>query len=227
MRQVCFRLPGAAAAPELPVDAAFGEPLRLGSRECEALCEVLQVFACGEESAALAFGHLANASAEAATRDALSVIAAEEAAHEELLRGLRSGLPEPTPDRELRRALFRFYHGLSQDDAGLHLGSIASLDSAVCTIVSALLRSHAPLTREPRVAAAFGRIRREEAGHVRRSRSLARELAGREALGAVAERTRLGLVEVLAFRGGAFDVLGADPDRLFADLRRTPLGLFA
>ena len=90
-----------------------------------------------------------------------------------------------------------------------------------------LLRARAPLAREPRAAAAFGRIRREEAGHVRLSRGLARELAGRGALAAVAERTRLGLVEVLSLRGATFDVLGADPDRLFADLRRTPPRLFA
>ena len=173
------------------------------------------MFACGEESAAIAFGQLAGSRADAATRDALSVIAAEEAAHEELLRGLRSSLPDPARDRERRRALFRFYHGLAQDDLGRHLGGIAALDSAVCTIV-ALLRAHAPLAREPRVAAAFGRIRREEAGHVRLSRSLARELAGRGALAAAAERTRLGLVELLSLRGAAFDVLGADPDRLFA-----------
>lgn len=225
MCQVCFRLPEAPLG--LPAGPQAAPPLRLGSCEAEALSEVLQVFACGEESAAIAFGQLADSRADAATRDALSAIAAEEAAHEELLRGLRSGLPEPARDRALRRALFRFYHGLAQDDPGRHLGGIAALDSAVCTIVAALLRARAPLAREPRVAAAFGRIRREEAGHVRLSRGLARELAGRGALAAVAERTRLGLVEVLSLRGTAFDVLGADPDRLFADLRRAPPGLFA
>lgn len=225
MRQVCFRLPEAPL--RLPASPQAPEPLQLGSRKAEALSEVLQVFACGEESAAIAFGQLAGSRADAATRDTLSVIAAEKAVHEELLRGLRSGLPEPARDRTLRRALFRFYHGLAQDDPGRHLGGIAALDSAVCTIVAALLRARAPLAREPRVAAAFGRIRREEAGHVRLSRGLARELAGRGALAAVAERTRLGLVEVLSLRGAVFDVLGADPDRLFADLRRTPPGLFA
>jgi hypothetical protein len=222
MRQVCFRLPGADPHP----DMAPGHLLRLGSREAEALAEVLQVFACGEESAAIAFGHLAGTSADAPVRDALSVIAAEEMAHELLLRGLRSGLPEPADDRVLRRALVRYYHGLAQDDPGQHLAGIASLDSAVCTIIAALLRSGAPLACEPRVAAAFGRIRREEAGHVRLSRRLAVDLSGRKALGAVAERTRLGLVQVLALRGGAFDTLGANPDRLFAALRRTPSGLF-
>ncbi|HEY0207148.1 MAG TPA: hypothetical protein VGC15_23720 [Acetobacteraceae bacterium] len=226
VRQICFRLPGTDVRHPHP-DMAPGQPLRLGSREAEALAEVLQVFACGEESAAIAFAHLAGTSADAPVRDALSVIAAEETAHEALLRGLRSGLPEPARDRVLRRTLVRYYHGLAQDDPGRHLGGITSLDSAVCTIIAALLRPGAPLAREPRVAAAFGRIRREEAGHVRLSRRLAVDLSGREALGAVAERTRLGLVQVLALRGGAFDVLGADPDRLFAELRRTPPGLFA
>ena len=226
MRQVCFRLPDAAPPSGPDVARTEEKHLRLGSRHAEALAEVLQVFSCGEESAALAFRDLADARADIETRTALSFIATEELAHEGLLRGLRSGLPAPVPDRELRRALFRYYHGLAQDDPGRHLGGIAALDSAVCAIVTALLRPGAPLADEPRVAAAFGRIRREEAGHVRLSRRLARELANRDPLGAVAERTRLGLVEVLALRGGAFDVLGADPDRLFAGLRRVPSGLF-
>ena len=162
MRQVCFRLPGGAA--ELALDAASSQPLRLGSREAEALAEVLQVFACGEESAAIAFGHLAGtAAADAPVRDALSVIAAEEEAHEALLRGLRSGLPEPAHDRVLRRALVRYYHGLAQDDPGLHLAGIASLDSAVCTIIDGQQRHRheRPLVRHQDAAHAPGPLAAE------------------------------------------------------------------
>ena len=50
--QICFRLPDAA-----PATSPAG-PLRLRDTQAEALSELLQVFACGEESAALAFAHL-------------------------------------------------------------------------------------------------------------------------------------------------------------------------
>jgi hypothetical protein len=45
-------------------------------------------------------------------------------------------------------------------------------------------------------------------------------------IGAVAENTRLGLVDVLARRGAAFDSLGIDAERLFARIARVPNGLF-
>lgn len=223
MDQVCFRLPDGVAVPAtMP-----GELLRLRSAEVEALSEMLQAFACGEESAALAFGQLSRHAAGAAARDALAVIADEEAGHEGLLRGLRAALPDPAPNRELRLALIRFYSGLAFDDPGRHLAGIAALDSGVCTVVAAILRRPAPLAQESHVAAVFSRIRREEAGHVRLSRTLARELGSRAALDQVAEQTRHGLVEVLSHRGAAFDTLGVDPDRLFAELRHSPAGLFA
>lgn len=223
VRHVCFLLPARVGAAS-PVPWAV--PLDLGTSDAEAFTELLQVFACGEESAALAFRHIADTRAEAATRAALSVIGDEEAAHEDLLRGLRAALPEPLPDASLRRRLVRFYHGLAHHDAGLHLAAIAALDSAVCGIVGALLRGRAPLAREATVARVLGRIQREEAGHVRLSRGLARDLAG-HAAAEVAARTRLDLVAVLALRGAAFDRLGVDPDRLFARLRHAPTGLFA
>jgi hypothetical protein len=52
--QICFRLADAVPAAPLP------GPLRLGDAQAEALSELLQVFACGEESAALAFARLGN-----------------------------------------------------------------------------------------------------------------------------------------------------------------------
>ena len=51
VRQICFRI--AAAVP----DAVPVGPFRLGDAAAEALSELLQVLACGEESAALAFAH--------------------------------------------------------------------------------------------------------------------------------------------------------------------------
>jgi hypothetical protein len=219
-RQICFRL-----ADTLPAVSPVG-PFRLGDAAAEALSELLQVFACGEESAAHAFAHLGSSALDDAARHGLARVADEELAHERLLRGLRNALPAPAPDRELRRALLRFYCGIAQADIGLHLASIAALDSAVCVILAALLEPARPLAREPAVAAILHRIHRDEAGHVRLSRRLAAAFARRDAIGAVAVNARLGLVGVLARRGAAFEDLGVNAERLFVRIARLPDGLF-
>ena len=219
-RQICFRLADAVPAASPP------GPFGLGDAAAEALSELLQVLACGEESAAHAFAHLRSSPVEDAARRGLARVAEEELIHERLLRGLRNALPAPAPDRELRRALLRFYHGIAQADIGLHLASITALDSAVCVILSTLLARGRVLAQEPAVAAILRRIHRDEAGHVRLSRRLAAELVRVDAIGAVVENARLGLVGVLARRGGAFESLGIDAGRLFARIARVPDGLF-
>jgi len=219
-RQICFRLPDASPA------VSPAGPFRLGDTQAEALSELLQVFACGEESAALAFAYLGGSPLEDAARRGLARVAEEELIHERLLRGLRAALPAPVPDRELRRALLRFYHGVAQTDIGLHLASIAALDSAVCVILATLLQPGGTLTQEPEVAMALRRIHRDEAGHVRLSRRLATELVHRDAIAAVAENARLALVDVLARRGAEFESLSIDAGRLFARIARVPDRLF-
>jgi hypothetical protein len=218
--QICFRL-----ADAVPVASPPG-PLRLGDAQAEALSELLQVFACGEESASLAFARLGDSSLEDAACRALARVADEELIHERLLRGLRVALPPPAPDRELRRALVRFYHGIAQADRGLHLASIAALDSAVCMILAALLEPDRVLAREPAASAIFRRIHRDEAGHVRLSRRIAAELVQGDVIGTVAETARLGLVGVLVQRGAAFESLGVDAERLFMRIGRVPNRLF-
>ena len=198
VRQICFRL--AAAVP----DAFPVGPFRLGDAAAEALSELLQVFACGEESAALAFAHFGCSPLEDAARRGLARVAEEELIHERLLRRVRAALPPPAPDRELRRAL----------------------DSAVCVILAALLEPDRVLAREPAVATIFRRIQRDEAGHVRLSRHLVAELVRGNALFTVAENARLGLVGLLARRGAAFESLGVNAERLFARIARAPDWLF-
>jgi hypothetical protein len=219
-RQICFSL--ATAMPAAPPSQA----LHLGDAQAEALAELMQAFACGEESASLAFAQLGDSPLPDAARHGLARIADEELLHERLLRGLRGALPAAVPDRQLRRALVRFYHGMAQADFGLHLASIAALDSAVCKIIATLLAPARILTQEPTVAAILRRIHRDEAGHVKLSRRLAAELAPGNAIGAVAENARLGLVDVLALRGAAFESLGVDAAQLFTGLARLPGGLF-
>ncbi len=218
--QICFRLVAAVPAASLP------GPLWYGDAQAEALSELLQVFACGEESASLAFARFGDSPIEDAARWALGRVAKEELIHERLLRGLRGALPAPAPDRELHRALLRFYHGIAQADIGLHLASIAALDSAVCLILAALLEPDHVLAQQPVASAIFHRIHRDEAGHVRLSRGIAAALVQEDVIGAVAENARLGLVGVLARRGAAFDGLGIDAERLFARIGGVPNGLF-
>ncbi len=76
------------------------------------------------------------------------------------------------------------------------------------------------------MAAIFRRIHRDEAGHVRLSRRIAAELASWDVIAVVAERTRLGLVGVLAQRGEAFERLQIDAGQLFMRLGHLPDGLF-
>jgi len=219
-RQVCFRHP--QVLPALPSSG----PFRLRDGQAEAPAELLQVFACGEESVALAFARLGSPPLEGAACRGLARIADEELTHERLLRGLRFALPTPARDRELRRAMIHFYHGIAQGDVGRNLASITALDSALCMILSALLEPKRVLAHDPTVAAIFRRIHRDEVGHVRFSRCIAVELAGRNAISAVAERTRIGLVDVLRRRGAALERLGIDAEMLFARLGRVPRGLF-
>jgi hypothetical protein len=219
-RRICFRL-----IDTTPAEPLTG-PLRLKDRQAEGLSELLQVFACGEESVSLAFARLGGSPLGDTACRGLTRIAGEELIHERLLRSLRGALPEPARDRELRRALLGFYHGVAHADIGLHLAAIASLDSAVCLILAALLEPHRVLAQEPSVAAIFRRIHRDEAGHVRLSRRIAAELVRRDVIGTVAESTRRGLVGVLARRGAAFECLGVDAGRLFQRLCRVPDGLF-
>jgi hypothetical protein len=217
-RQVCFRLaePGPAERP--------ARALLLRDGCAEALSELLQMLACGEESAAIAFAGLGS-SIEDIGRLALMRIADEELGHEALLRGLRCALPPPVRDRELRRTMARFYHGVARSDAGLHLAAIASLDSAVCAILSALLRRGGPVARDLAISSVFRRIQTDEAGHVRVARRIATRFLGSDELAAVAETTRTELVGMLSLRGAAFEVLGVDAGRLFAGLRRVPEGI--
>ena len=58
------------------------------------------------------------------------------------------------------------------------------------------------------------------------TQQLATELVDRDAIGAVAENARLGLVDLLARRGAEFECLNVDAGRLFARIAQVPNGLF-
>jgi hypothetical protein len=219
-RAICFR-----QNDPLPAILPLG-PIWLADAQAESLAELLQIFACGEESASLAFAQLGSSPLEEAARRGLACIAEEEQTHEQLLRGLRNALPTPARDREQQHGLLRFFSGLLRDDIGLHLAAIASLDSAVCVILSALLEQQGIIARETSIAPIFCRIRRDEAKHVHLSRRITADLVRRDAAMAVALDTRRDLVDILSRRADDFERLRVGSERLFARLSRLPVGLF-
>ncbi len=119
--QICFRLADAVPA------ASFPEQLRLGMHRPRRSPSCCRSSPAARNWASLAFARLGGWPIEDAARRALARVAERSSFMKQLLRGLRGALPAPAPDRELRRALIRFYHDIAQADIGLHLASIVAL----------------------------------------------------------------------------------------------------
>ncbi|MGJ3649183.1 3-oxoacyl-ACP synthase [Sphingomonas sp. GlSt437] len=220
-RPFCFRLAPATLAP-----VAIAVP-RLGDAQAEALAVLVPLLGCGEEAAALAFDGLADAADDDLAAPALALIADEERVHEQLLSALAAALPPTDRQPQLMRAARRFHIDLGRGSGAEHLARIAGIDAAVCTILSRMLRPDAAIGADPVTRALFGRIHRDEARHVRVSRTLARSLGSARANADVAAGAREALAGVLGLAGAAFDTLGVDPDALLRDIGRLPDGLFA
>ena len=222
-RPACFRVPGRSPACGLRVEVRVG----LRSAEAEALAALLPLLGCGEEAAAIAFGRLADTAGHPAARGVMAGIAAEEREHDNLLKHLMRALPPAPGASEVLRRSRRFHVRLGRGGVALHLARIAAIDAAVCTLLSRLLRADAPLGRDPAILAILGRIRKDEARHVRASRDIV--LAGGLAPGCrdAAAAAREALAHILMLEGGSFDALCVDPDALFRDLSNLPKGLLA
>jgi hypothetical protein len=194
-------------------------PVRLCDAHAYAVAELLQVLACGEESAALAFDHLAESCQASSLRVALAGVAADELEHQVVLDCLRRSLPQPPSDAALQGAMRRFFMRLAARDVLVHCVRIVAIDSAVCHLLGALRRHGGPLAAESALSLVLRRIHRDEARHVaiakRCAAPLLETIGGRD----IAAEARERLTRVLEFRASALDVLSVDPDRLFARLR--------
>jgi hypothetical protein len=221
-RQVCFA--ARAAGNESP-----GFEIRLGSRNSEALAELLPVLICGEESAGLAFAALTgNRELSDRARCSLLQIEADEREHERLLGHVSLALPPPRADAALSRALRRFFVRLGRLGLGPHLTRIVALDSAACVLLGALRAANGAVVADSPLGRVFARIHRDEVRHVLIAREHLRSAAGPINVRAVAMETRMQLVELLTHRAAPLEqVLGVDADRLFARLLKLPRGLFA
>lgn len=221
-RQSCFPKPAGSPQGMVDLPAIHLEPV-----PAEALARLLDLLVCGEEAASIAFDGLAEASAcNPDATAALRRIADEERGHEGLIKALAGKLPAVPDEAGLLAAARRFHIHLGRGDQATHLARIAALDSAVCTLLARLLRPASPLAGDAVVGAVLRRIGRDEARHVRVSRTLAS--AGRDPriLRTMAAPAREALVKLLVLAADDFEKLECDPDRLFRDLARLPDGLF-
>ncbi|GGA42858.1 3-oxoacyl-ACP synthase [Sphingomonas psychrolutea] len=219
---VCF-----PAAHRLPGGTRALPRIGLGDAQVAALAVLVPLLGCGEEAAALAFDGLAGLERDPVAAATLRTIGAEEREHDALLTSLLDVLPTIAEATTLQQAARRFHVRLGIGRPAAHLGRIAAIDAAVCTVLARLLRPGNPLAQDTVTARMFGRIHRDEARHVRVSRGLATARLARAELDDLAAGARMALADILLLAGGAFETLGVDAQALHRDLANVPNGLFA
>jgi hypothetical protein len=95
---------------------------------------------------------------------------------------------------------------------------IVELDSCVCILLGDLLfNSEIPSTAR-HVRDLLAKIRRDEAGHVRASRSYLAITGGADP--ELADSARESMLKMLSYVGDALELLGTDPDRLFGRISK-------
>jgi hypothetical protein len=184
---------------------------------------LLPVLLCGEESAFHVFSReaLRISDSQFSRTQALAYrIAAEELQHERLLQELRSHCPVSDDIASSSSRSRHFFMRMASRDPAVHFATVAALDSAVCIILSALVR---PLLRSNAVVEILERIRSDEARHVRFSRHHAYELgASRSLLMSKALAVRSEVAALLYPFGSAFEDLGVDMDHLLRRVNAHP-----
>jgi hypothetical protein len=217
----CFAMAGARRQPMTAMS------VRLDTRQCEALAELLPVLLCGEESAVLAFGgYVGSAALQAAARKEFCAIQSDEERHTTWLQRLKLGLPAPRSDPGLLKQVRRFFAAVREPQLGRHLGRIAALDSAACLVLGALRRRRGAIWMDRTLSNLFGQIHRDEVRHVAIAHNYAKLLCDATDLRTLAVDTRESLTRLLARRGDALEQLGVCPDALLRRLVKLPRNLF-
>lgn len=220
-----------AVSPSLrcftPAKAAIAAPIcgALPEKAAHALAVLLPILGCGEEAAGLAFYDLADGE-DAEAANVLRRVAAEEQVHDGLIQALAAGLPAPPDQTRLRAMSRRFHLELGRGDPATRLARIAALDSAVCLLLSRLLRPGTPLAGDAALAPVLRRIARDEARHVRITRELAMSRMSETNLKSAGTMVRERLGALLAEAGDAFEDLSFDPRWLQTDVARLPAALY-
>lgn len=201
--------------------------VRLHTRHCEALAELLPVLLCGEESAVLTFGgYIGSAALQAAARQEFCAIQSDEERHVTWLQRLKLALPAPRSNPGLLKEVRRFFAAVREPQLGRHLARIAALDSAACVVLGALRRRGAAIGTDRTLSQLFAQIHRDEVRHVASAHYYARLLCEAADLRALAVDTREGLTRLLARRADALEQLGVCPDGLLRRLVKLPGNLF-
>jgi len=189
---------------------------QLSDTQVSALGELLPTLLCGEESAFHVFwraGHRVSNLQISRSEALANQIALEELEHERLLQALRGCCPVPSDVASTLVRTRRFFVRMASRDPAVHFARVAALDSAVCIVLSTLVK---PLPRATALIEIFNRIRSDEARHVRFSRRHSYELgADASLLTNIAACIRGELVTLLYPLGSAFEDLGVDADHLF------------
>jgi hypothetical protein len=191
----------------------------LAPAKAQALADLLPLLACGEESAALAFDGFARGRADGMTT-ALARIAAEERGHGALIAGIRDQLPAPRNLASTRAEARRFYLRLQERDPMRHIVRITALDSAACTILSALTRTGQGISDDPEIQSRLRCIQREEVGHVRLTLALSSAIG--HARAPILEETRVALATLLTSSADCFEALAVEPEALLTAIRTVP-----
>ncbi len=204
------------APMHLPVARIKDSLSQLSECQVSALGQLLPSLLCGEESAFQVFWREGHASSHVQMSESEALanqIALEELEHERLLQDLRGCCPVPDNLASTLMRTRRFFVRMASRDPALHFARVAALDSAVCIVLSTLVK---PLSRATALIEIFNRIRSDEARHVRFSRRRSYELgADASLLANTAACIRGELVTLLYPLGGAFEALGVDADHLF------------
>jgi len=204
------------APMHLPVARIKDSLSQLSECQMTALGQLLPSLLCGEESAFQVFWREGHASSHVQMNHSEALanqIALEELEHERLLQALRGCCPVPSNLASTLVRTRRFFVRMASRDPALHFAKVAALDSAVCIILSTLVK---PLSRATALIEIFNRIRSDEARHVRFSRRHSYELgANASVLANTAVRIRSELVAFLYPLGNSFEALGLDADHLF------------
>jgi hypothetical protein len=210
-----------------PAKAAIAPPIcgALTEGAAHALAGLLPILGCGEEAAGLAFYDLADGE-DAEAAKVLRHVAAEEQIHDGLIQAMAAGLPAPPDQTRLRAMSRRFHLELGRGDPAIRLARIAALDSAVCLLLSRLLRPGTPLAEDATLAPVLRRIARDEARHVRITREFAIGRMSETSLQTEGSMVRERLGTLLGEAGDAFEALSFDPRWLQTDVARLPAALY-
>ncbi len=215
--RVPIALLGRAVAPtHLRVARVKDSLSELSECQVAALGQLLPTLLCGEESAFHVFwreGHRISNVQISRSEALANQIALEELEHEYLLQGLRGCCPVPNDVASILLRARRFFLRMASRDPAVHFARVAALDSAVCIVLSTLVK---PLSRATALIEIFNRIRSDETRHVRFSRRHSYELgADTSLLADTAAHIRDELVALLYPLGNSFEALGIDADHLF------------